>query len=167
MGGCVKVSEAIRGRRSVRKYTSAVPSEKDIREILGAGIWAPSGLNNQPWKFRVVQGAEKDGLSEFTKYGSIIKGAPRAICVFLDNSVTYNRDKDLMALGACAENIMLAAFEKGLGTCWLGEIVNRKDEVRKYLGTSDDLEFMALITFGYPANEVQESCRKPFKSFII
>ena len=48
------VTKAIRYRRSVRKYKPKFIERNDINEILEAGRWAPSGLNNQPWKFKVI-----------------------------------------------------------------------------------------------------------------
>ena len=163
----MKVETAIKKRRSIREYTKEVPKEEGIKKILEAGIWAPSGLNNQPWKFKVVKGAEKDGLSKFTKYADIVKDAPIVICVFLDNGATYNRDKDIMACGACIQNMLLEAYELGFGTCWLGEIINQKEAVEKYLKTDSDYELMARVTLGFSDEEVTKSCRKGFKNFIL
>jgi len=163
----MSIEDAIKDRRSIRQYTSKVPKERDIDRILEAGVWAPSGLNNQPWKFKVVKDKEKHGLVKFTKYGKIIENAPIVICAFLDNGATYNREKDLMAVGACIQNMLLEACSLGLATCWLGEIINRKDEVQKYLGTDSDYELMACITLGYSDEEITEGCRKNLKSFIL
>lgn len=163
----MKVGDAIRKRRSVRQYTSQMPTQQDLEKILQAAIWAPSGLNNQPWKFKLVKDKQKDGLAKFTKYARIIKDAPAVICVFLDNSATYNREKDIMSVGACIQNILLQAYEFGLGTCWLGEILNKRKNVEEYLRTCPDYELMAVICLGYSDEEVTEACRKNLKSFIL
>ena len=163
----MKISEAIKFRRSIRQYGGKPVSDDTVTRIIEAGIWAPSGMNNQPWKFRVLKGAEKDALADFTKYGAIIKNAPVAVAVFLDNGAVYNREKDIMAVGACVQNMLLEAHSLGLGTCWLGEIVNKKKEVAARLGTERDAELMAVIMLGYPDEEVTESCRKPLKDFLI
>jgi nitroreductase len=162
------VSKAIRQRRSIRQYTKTVPKKEDVKKILEAAIWAPSGLNNQPWKFKVIEDkAQREGLARFTKYAKIIKNAPVVICVFLDNSATYNRDKDIMAIGAAIENILLAACELGLAACWLGEILNKARDVEAYLKTDSDYELMAAVTLGYSDEEVTKGCRRAFKSFIL
>lgn len=164
----MKVEEAIEQRRSIRRYSRKMPGDEDIRKILEAGIWAPSGLNNQPWKFKAIKDKdEKNGLAEFTKYSKIIRDAPVVICVFLDNGATYNREKDIMAAGACIQNMLLQAYELGLGSCWLGEILNRREEVEKFLKTDSDYELMAVVSFGYSEEEVTKGCRKPFKNFLI
>jgi nitroreductase len=70
----------IRQRRSIRRYKRGMPKERDIRKILEAGRWAPSGLNNQPWRFLVIKDKDKrDGLGSFTKYAYLIKNAPVVI----------------------------------------------------------------------------------------
>lgn len=163
----MKITSTIKERRSIRQYTRDIPKKKDIKKILEAAIWAPSGLNNQPWKFKVLKESRKDGLSKFTKYAHVIKNAPLAICVFLDNSATYNRQKDIMAIGACIQNMLLLAHELGLGTCWLGEILNKKEEVQKYLEIDSDLELMAVVTLGYSDEEITKGCRKGLKSFML
>lgn len=164
----MSIEEAIKKRRSIRQYLSDMPADQDIKKILEAASWAPSGLNNQPWKFKVIKDKDKkNGLANFTKYGKIIKAAPVAICVFLDNSATYNRQKDIMSVGACIQNMLLVSYECGLGSCWLGEILNKAQEVQKYLQTDDDYELMAVVTLGYPDEEITKGCRKNLKSFIL
>ena len=162
------VGNAIRQRRSIRQYTNEMPKKEDVKKILEAAIWAPSGLNNQPWKFKVIEDKpQKDGLAEFTKYSKIVKNAPLVICVFLDNSATYNRDKDVMAVGAAIENMLLTACELGLAACWLGEILNKASQVQDYLKTDSDYELMAVVTLGFSDEEVTKGCRRAFKSFTL
>ncbi|MFH1655992.1 MAG: nitroreductase family protein, partial [Candidatus Omnitrophota bacterium] len=90
-----------------------------------------------------------------------------AICVFLDIGESYNRDKDILAIGACIQNMLLAAHAQGLATCWLGEILNQKEDVRKLLKLDLDLELMAVISLGLSDEQVTRSCRKSLKSLII
>lgn len=162
------ILDTIKTRRSIREYLNKEIERKAIERILEAGRWAPSGLNNQPWKFLVVE--DKDvlkGLSKFTKYSQIIQGARLAICVFLDYEFVYNRDKDLLAIGASIENMLLEAHSLGVASCWLGEIINRKNEVQEFLNIDRDLELMAVVTFGFSAERLTESCRKSLKTLLI
>ncbi|MFC1805214.1 nitroreductase family protein [Candidatus Omnitrophota bacterium] len=159
--------EVIRNRRTIREYKPDPPKDTEIKKVLEAARWAPSGLNNQPWRFLVTKDKVKDGLAEFTRYGEIVKDAPVAIAVFMDNGDSYNRDKDLQAIGASIQNMCLEAHSLGLGTCWLGEILNKKEEVRRYLKAGADLELMAVVTLGLPDEDVTESSRKPLKSLVL
>jgi nitroreductase len=164
----MSILDIIRQRRSIREYKEEIPTDAEIDKILEAGRWAPSGLNNQPWRFLSIKDKEKkDGLAKFTKYGDIIKDAPTVIVVCMDVSDSYNRDKDLMAIGACIQNMLLEAHSLGLGTCWLGEILNKKSQVSKYLNLDEDLELLAVITLGKPDEGLTESCRKTLKNLMI
>jgi nitroreductase len=162
------ILNVIRQRRSIREYKKEIPRDDDIEKVLEAARWAPSGLNNQPWRFLVIKDKRgKEGLARFTKYGEVIRHAPVVIIICMDIADSYNRDKDLMAIGACIQNICLEAYSLGLGTCWLGEILNRKLEVAKFLNLDEDLELMAVVTLGYSDENVTESSRNPLNKLKI
>ncbi len=152
------VIEAIRRRRSVRQFSKKPVSDDTLDRILESAVWAPSGKNNQPWKFAVVRDpALKESLAALTHSGSIIQGAPVCIGVFLDHSRVYDRTKDIQAVGACIQNMLLAIHSLGLGGVWLGEILKNKEEVGELLGVGRDLELMAVVAFGHPAKAQRES----------
>ena len=161
----MEVREAILGRRSIRRYANSKVEKDKIMEILEAGRWAPSGLNNQPWRFAIVR-EKKDQLAALTKYSGVIKDANLCIAVFFDHKSGYDRTKDLLAIGASIQNMLLSAYSLGIGTCWLGEILNRKEEVHSLLGISGELELVAVIALGYPA-ESPESRRREIKELAI
>lgn len=162
----MEILKTIRARRSIRKYKKRKVEQKKITAILEAGRWAPSGLNNQPWRFVVVQ--DKDvirELSECTEYSKIVLDAPLLICVFLDQKASYNRTKDLQAIGACLQNMLLACHALKLGACWLGEILNQREQVEKICGVPCHFELMAVLSVGYP-DEQEKSTRKKLQSLI-
>ena len=157
----------IKERRSVRKFRKESIDQKTIEKILEAGQWAPSGLNNQPWKFLVLSGSEKDSLADFTHYGHIIKEADHAICIFLDKETMYNYEKDLLAIGACIQNMLLYIHSIGLGACWLGEILNQRDAINKKFKIEENYQLEAVLALGKPLSVPKTSKRKSLKSFII
>ncbi len=162
------VLEAIYSRRSVRQYTDKPISPELVTEVIRAGTWAPSGLNNQPWRFAIVSDPEiKQKFEPLTKYSKIIQGAKVLIPVFVDKNAMYHATKDYQAIGACIQNMLLAAHSLGLGAVWLGEILKSADEVRRILGLSDDLELMAVVAMGYPAHRNQRSERKELDEVIV
>lgn len=161
------VLDAIYNRRSIRKYTETKVDDEFIQTILEAGRWAPSGLNNQPWRFMVIRDRDVlKGLSTKTHYSSIVENAPVCIAVFYHVPSGYNRDKDMMGLGAAIENMLLAIHSMNLGAVWLGEILNRKEEVQNILETGDDIELAAVIALGHP-DETPEKDRKPLSELVI
>ncbi len=162
------VLEAIYSRRSVRHFTNTPVDQKLIWEIIRAGTWAPSGLNNQPWRFVIVRDADKRAqLAELTRYGEILRQAPVAIAVFVDKEAMYHEVKDHQAMGACIQNMLLAIHALGLGGVWLGEILKNADKVREVLDLPDHLELMAVVALGHPAHRKQTSSRKPLEEVIL
>jgi nitroreductase len=152
------VIEAIRTRRSVRQFTKEPVSDEVLNQILESGMWAPSGKNNQPWKFAVIRDPMlKEPLATFTHSRSIIQEAPVCIGVFLDHSAVYDRTKDVQSIGACIQNMLLTIRSLGLGGVWLGEILKNKEKVGELLGAGKDLELMAVVAFGHPAKAQSES----------
>ncbi|MEJ5187154.1 MAG: nitroreductase [Candidatus Geothermincolales bacterium] len=164
----MEVKEAIRTRRSIRKFLEKQVGEAELREVLEAARWAPSGLNNQPWKLVVVRDRGKAGeLAECTKYSSIVRNAPVLICVFLDHSESYDRDKDLMAMGALMQNMLLAAHSLGLGAVWLGEILREKEKVREILRVPPGHELTGVVAMGWPAERKERGERKPLDEIVL
>lgn len=158
----------IQKRRSVRNFEKALLKNKDVCRILEAGRWAPSGMNNQPWRFLVI--ADPKGrarLAEYTAYGSIIRKARILILVFMDIADSYNRDKDLMASGACIQNMLLEASSLKISSCWMGEILNKKEQILQLLKLDSDLELLAVIALGKNRRAKTKGCRKPLKKLIL
>jgi len=145
----------------VREFEDRDVPDEIIEKIIEAGTWAPSGLNNQPWRFIVVKKGEKKGaLAKLTHYGHIIESAPVCILVFLDAKASYDRTKDIMAIGACNQNILLGAHSLGLGGVWLGEILKKKSDVKELLQAPASYELMAVLALGYPTQKKRTSSRK-------
>jgi nitroreductase len=160
--------ELIRTRRSIRKFTAKHVPEEIINKIIEAGTWAPSGLNNQPWRFAVIRDETlKSNISELTHYSRIIVDSNALIAVFLDKSASYDRTKDCQAVGACIQNMLLYIHSVGLGAVWLGEILKSKDEVLKLIESSNELELMAVIAVGYPSTEGNKPSRNPLSETVI
>lgn len=164
----VEAMEAIKTRRSVRGFTDESVSDGTIGQILDAGRWAPSGLNNQAWRFIVVRNGEtKVELSKLTEYGHTIKNAPVLIVVFLDRDHMYHYAKDVQSIGACIQNMLLAIHSTGLGGVWLGEILKNKETVSKILGAPDSYELMAVVALGHPVKKERHSDRKGLSELVF
>jgi len=162
------VLDAIRTRRSIRTFTEQPVDSAVLHEIIQAGVWAPSGLNNQPWRFVIVTDpAIRARLAEQTNYRHIVLGAPALIAVYLDREAMYDDLKDAQSAGACIQNTLLAAEALGLGAVWLGQILKNRGNVGLILGLAGKLELMAVIAVGHPSRHDQQSQRKPLAEFIV
>lgn len=160
-----EVLRAIRERRSIRSFKPDPVEPEKLEAILEAARWAPSGKNTQPWRLVVVQSPEKrEELGRLVTQMDMVRTAPVTIAVLLDTQAGYDRTKDLQAIGACAQNILLAAHSLGLGTCWIGRV--RDEQVERVIGAKDTEELMMLIPIGYPAESPPPKERKPLSELV-
>jgi nitroreductase len=160
--------EGIATRRSIRNYTDEPVTREQLREVVKAGIWAPSGMNNQPWRFVTVTKKELlAGLAKLTKYSHVIAKAPACIVVFIDKTAMYHEVKDHQSMGACLENMLLACHGMGLGSVWLGEILKSANAVRELVGVSQDMELMAVVAVGHPAGKGGRADRRPVEEVLL
>lgn len=162
------VLDAIHSRRSVREFTDEPVDAALVREVITAGIWAPSGKNNQPWRFAVITDQEmRSALARLTIYERVARAAPVLIAVFLDTEAMYDEVKDHQAAGACVQNMLLAAHALGLGGVWLGQILANKAQVNELLGLSGRHDLMAVVALGHPVPRQRTSSRKPIDDFLL
>ena len=162
------VLEAIYSRRSIREYTTEEVDRELLQQIVEAGLWAPSGLNNQPWRFVIVRDGDiREQLAEQTHYGHIVRAAKGLIVVYLDEEAMYDPVKDHQSVGACIQNMLLAAEALGLGAVWLGQILKNKREVNRILGLDSRLDLMAVVAIGHPLHRNQSSQRKQLQEVIL
>lgn len=149
--------DAILQRRSVREYTDKPVSEEILTALLEAAMCAPSAGNERPWHFVVItERALLEGITEFHEHSKMLRQAPAAIIVCAD----MNLDKYpgigywVQDCAAATENILIAAQELGLGSCWLG-MYPKKDRVeglRRLLNIPEHIVPFSGIALGYPAS---------------
>jgi nitroreductase len=164
----VDVLEAIRSRRSIRKFQNKEVPDDMIETILTAGIWAPSGMDNQPWRFAVIRDKKlKAEIGKETIHTDIVNNVPVIIPVFLDHNVTFDTIKDAQSMGACLQNMWLALHGLGLGATWIGQILKNKEAVRKICGAPEKYELMAVFAIGYPAESGGQGERKGLKEVVF
>ncbi|MCX5908066.1 MAG: nitroreductase family protein [Deltaproteobacteria bacterium] len=169
----MELTEAIKGRRSVRKFKPQPVPKAIIEKILDLARWAPSGMNRQEWYFVVVQGEKKaallqllsaafavarpelekvfagkpkiiEGVKEFFRtYG----GAPVIILAYAGKTPAGQWDTHSTALAV--QNLLLAAYAEGLGTVWTDGFMAKEEEINALLGV-EGKKLIAAIPLGYP-----------------
>jgi nitroreductase len=85
----------------------------------------------------------------------------------MDREAGYHEVKDHQSMGACIQNLLLAAHGLGLGAVWLGEILKSAVEVRDVLGLPANLELMAVVAVGHPAAAVKAPARRDLAELIV
>jgi nitroreductase len=143
---------AIRTKRMVRRFADRPIEPEHVQAILDAGRHAGSSKNSQRWDFIVVEDRQQlEALSKIGPYGGHIAGAAVAVALVTPDprgpkgslSVTWD-------LGAAAENMMLAAWALGIGSC--PATVYEPDLARELLGYPAEMACSYVLSFGYPAD---------------
>jgi nitroreductase len=151
---CLDALEAIRSRRSIRKYTDEPVSDEALEAIVDAALRAPTANAKRPWWIVVARDAQKrDQLSQVSGYAGFCAQSPVVLAVCGDDSSEWWID-DCAAL---TENALVAAAALGLGTCWVGihdadyKGRDREEYVRGVLNIPAEVRVLGLIALGHPA----------------
>jgi nitroreductase len=175
----MELSNAIKGRRSIRSFNPDPVSAADLKYILEAAQWAPSWANTQCWEFIIVQdGAIRQRLAETLPEKNPARGAfaqaPIVIAAcaatgisgfFKGSPATDKGDWLLFDLGLALQNLTLAAYEKGLGTVHVGFFDAGK--AGQVLGLPGGRTVVELLPLGHPAEEGRVTPRKPIEEFVF
>lgn len=175
----MELMDAIRGRRSVRKYRSVQVPDEVLFYILEAARWAPSWANTQCWEFIIVRDPSvrqklAQTLPEKNPARLACTQAPVIIVAcgrkgksgfFKGGPVTDKGDWMLFDLALALQNLTLAAFEKGLGTVHIGFFDSKQAEA--ILGVPQEVAVVELVLLGYPEGEPQQTQRKSISEFVF
>ncbi|HPK52935.1 MAG TPA: nitroreductase family protein [Smithellaceae bacterium] len=183
----MELAKAIKERRSIRNFKPDPVPQNLLQELLDLAMWAPSAMNLQDWFFAVIQGPKKE---EFLKISAsafaLIKpdlekafqdkpkiiagmktfyetfgGAPVIIMAY-GGKLAGGQD-DVWSVSLAVQNLMLAAYERGMGTTWMDGVVFAKEkEINALLGIKDR-KLICAIPIGYPAEEPRVPPRRPNK----
>lgn len=155
--------EAIKTRRSVRRFEGKEVPKEIIEDLIDCGRLAPSGRGVHPWEFIVVtnKGARKR-IADLTDYGKFIADAPVCIAVFCQDTKYYLEDGS-----AATENILIAANAYGLGSCWVaGDKKPYCEAVRELLGVPEGYKLVSLIAIGYSAEKQGRKAKRPLQEVL-
>jgi len=147
--------QAIRTRRSVRRYTSRPVDEAVLKEILACGMQAPSACNEQPWQLVVIRDrALLAKAGEINPYARFAQNAPAAVLVCGDLRLEKCAGYWVQDCSNCAMNMLLAAHALGLGAVWTGihPLPEREAGFRELCGLPPEVIPLALLVLGHPAD---------------
>ena len=155
----MNVFDAIRSRRTVRKFKEEPPSREALLQLIDGARLAPYGANLQPLKFSIVTDKEtRKELYPYIKYAGYIKEwdptfeeTPAAFIVVYNDTSIKPTEKSECDSGAAIMTMCLAAKELGLDTCWLGAI--DRLAIKSVLKSPDGLDITYLLGVGYGDQE--------------
>lgn len=169
----MEFTDALRGRRSVRRFADRPVPIAQMRDLVEAALMAPSSLNAQPWYFTVSAGPLRDRVVEIISKSTVyladilatfdadhravaeqficdLGGAPVVVVVSTPKEEEeYNRLTTLLGVGGAIQNLQLAAHDAGLASCNITFAFWVRDELAEVIGL-EDRDIVSIIVIGYP-----------------
>lgn len=162
------VFEAIRNRRSIRKYKDTQIEDEKLEKMLETARIAPSAANRQEWKFILVKDDEKrEKLVDAAHGQKFLRQAPVVIVACSTESerkMPCGQYAYTVDLSIAVSFMILEATELGLGTCWLGAY--NEDEVKKILNVPEIIRVPAMFTVGYADENPAQRPRKALDKIV-
>jgi nitroreductase len=177
----MELYQAIKGRRAIRKYKPDAVPQDVLRRVLEAANWAPSGVNLQQWKFYIASGQKRDQIAAsygkvternyppeserneqqkfFAEWARTYGGAPLIIVATMPKGEPRRAKMHLESVSAAFQNLLLAAYAEGLGTCWMTGPLADETTLSQILELPADEEIVALTPLGYPDQSVSDKPR--------
>jgi len=162
--------DLIEKRKSIRSYKPQDVEEEKLNYILQAFRKAPSAKNLQPWKLIIVKDKKKiSDLSIACNNQTFLSEAPILIVACAKEDEAYGvmggyMNSYSVDIALALEHLILAATEKGLGTCWIGAF--KEKLVKDLLDVPDNVRVVAITPVGYPAVEGRIRGRKPISEIV-
>lgn len=171
--GIMEVLKTIRNRCAVRQFKHDIIPDDILHRILEAARWAPSPFNTQPWEFIIIKDKEKlKAISKYSRYSGYLEAAPMAVAVVVTPvsdkfSWIESTGETRFAAAMAVQNMMLAAWELGIGTCWVSI---KNDKVGELLSVPGTHFVLTVIPLGYPEKkppEHEESFRRRLEDAVF
>ena len=143
---------AIASRREVRAYDERPIADDVVRRILDAGRLSGSAGNQQPWRFVLVSGETQAALADAVSEPANVRGAALVVALVVGGKGHLSFDA-----GRCAQNMLLAAWNEGVGGSPNG--VADRDAANVVVGVPEDESIAIVLSFGYPARPREPESR--------
>ena len=151
----MELERVIRERYSVRKYKPDMIWDDELNRILEAGMLAPTGCNYQPQRIYVLKSEE--AIAKIRSLTRCAFDAPIVLIIALDENADWKSPLEegcragIQDVSIVADHMMLAAWELGIGSCWVNYF--KPSEVKKAFSLPENETPVMLMTLGYPAND--------------
>ncbi len=149
----MEIFEAIKRRRSIRKYEQKAVEKEKLSKVLEAARLAPSAMNMQPYAFVVTSDSET--IEKISSACNQEWDAPTIIvvCAFPEEAWVRDDGEEYWKADAAIamNNMSLQACAEGLGTCWI--VAFKEEKVKDILGIGAEARVVAMTPLGYPAEK--------------
>lgn len=164
----MNVFTAIQERRSIRKYKDTPVEEEKLQKVLEAARLSPSAKNQQNWKYIVVRKPETREKLTKEAIGQAFVGEAPIILVCCgtepDSIMRCGQPRYTVDVSIATAYMILAAYEQGLGTCWLGSFDENK--VKEILDIPEGVRVVSITPLGYPDESPSPRPRKELEEIV-
>jgi len=163
--------EAIKTRRSIRRYKPTPVPEHLLKEVLNAARLSPSADNAQPWRIIVVRDEQiKLKIATGANGQKFIAQAPIVLvaCGVPDEAfqtVGGYMSSHVIDVAIAVDHLTLAAHALGLGTCWIAWF--KEEKIREILGIPEDIRVIAMTPLGYSDEIPDKTPRKNLEELVM
>ncbi len=163
--------DAVRDRRSVRRYQSRPVPDDVLRKVLNCARLAPSANNSQPWRLVIVRDEDmKVKLAGAAHGQKFMAGAPVVLvaCGVPEEAfqmVGGYMSSHVIDVSIALDHLTLGAHALGLGTCWIAWF--DEDKVRRLLEIPEDVRVIAMTPVGYPDEIPERTPRRNLEELVM
>jgi nitroreductase len=156
--------DVVSSRRSIRRYEKREIPKDVLDKILEAGRQAPSAANRQPFHFIVVTNQELRKELSRGLFNRFIQDSAVAVVGCANTSEILTAKWAVVDTSIALQNMVIEAWALGIGSCWIGDF--KEDNVKQLLEIPDRWKVVALVSFGYPAEQPQPRKKKPIEELV-
>jgi nitroreductase len=156
--------EKVLTRRSIRRFKNEPVSEEVMNSILEAGRVAPSATNQQPWHFVVARDHKEKEACSFRGFNRFAADAYFVVVGLYRESEVIIEKLSLMDVTIALQNMVVAAWVQGVGSCWMGAFDERK--LRDTMNLPVDSRIVGAVAFGIPDENPSQPAKKPLSETV-
>jgi nitroreductase len=156
--------EKVLNRRSVRRFKNEPVSEEVLNNILEAGRQAPSATNQQPWHFVVARDYNEKEACSFRGFNRFATDASFVVVGLYKMSEVIIEQLSLMDVTIALQNMVVAGWVQGVGSCWMGAFDEEK--LRGTLNLPVDSRIVGAVAFGVPDENPKQPTKKPLSEIV-
>ncbi len=156
--------DQILSRRSIRKFKNKSISEEVLNSILEAGRRSPSATNKQPWHFVIARDQKAKEAFSFGGFNKFTCDASFVVLGLYKQSEAIIEKLSLMDVTIALQNMVIAAWVQGVGSCWMGAFDERK--LKDTLNLPADSRIVGAVAFGIPDENPSQPTKKPINEIV-
>ena len=156
--------DQVLNRRSIRRFKNEPVSGEVMNSILEAGRRAPSATNQQPWHFVVARDHNGKEACSFGGFNRFATDAPFVVVGLYRKSEAIIEKLSLMDVTIALQNMVVAAWVQGVGSCWMGAFDETK--LRDTLNLPVDSRIVGAVAFGIPDENPSQPAKKPLSETV-